>query len=36
MNEKKYTINGKEYNVAINSYTGSYAEVNVNGTVYQV
>ncbi|MBR5141472.1 MAG: biotin/lipoyl-binding protein [Bacteroidales bacterium] len=36
MNEKKYTINGKEYNVAINSYTGSYAEVTVNGTVYQV
>ena len=36
MNEKKYIINGKEYNVAINSYTGSYAEVTVNGTVYQV
>ena len=36
MNEKKYTIKGKEYNVAINSYTGSYAEVTVNGTVYQV
>lgn len=36
MNEKKYIINGKEYNVAINSYTGSYAEVTVNGILYQV
>ena len=36
MNAKKYTINDKEFNVAINSYTGSYAEVTVNGILYQV
>ena len=36
MNAKKYIINDKEFNVAINSYTGSYAEVTVNGILYQV
>ena len=36
MNLKKYTINGTEYNVAVNSVTFDSAEVVVNGVTYQV
>ena len=36
MNLKKYTINGTEYNVAVNSVTFDRAEVVVNGVTYQV
>ena len=36
MNLKKYTINGIEYNVAVNSVSGDSAEVTVNGVAYQV
>ena len=32
----QYRINGTDYNVEINSYSGSKAEVTVNGVVYQV
>ncbi|MBR5385709.1 MAG: biotin/lipoyl-binding protein [Bacteroidales bacterium] len=36
MKEYKFTINGNQYNVAINSVEGSHADVTVNGTSYQV
>ena len=36
MNIKKYTINGTEYNVAVNSVTFDRAEVVVNGVTYHV
>ena len=32
----QYRINGTDYNVEINSYSGSKAEVTVNGVVYEV
>ena len=36
MKTYKFKINGNEYNVAINSISGNVADVNVNGTAYQV
>lgn len=36
MKNYKFKINGNEYNVAINSIEGNIADVNVNGTAYQV
>ena len=36
MKTYKFKINGNEYNVAINSVSGNIADVNVNGTAYQV
>jgi len=36
MKEYKFTINGNQYNVAINSVEGSHADVTVNGASYQV
>ena len=36
MKVRKYTINGHEYEVAVNSVTGNHAEVTVNGVKYQV
>ena len=36
MKTYKFKINGNEYNVAINSVFGNIADVNVNGTAYQV
>ena len=36
MKTYKFKINGNEYNVAINSISGNIADVNVNGTSYQV
>lgn len=32
----QYRINGIDYNVEVNSYSGNKAEVTVNGVVYQV
>lgn len=36
MKAYKFKINGKEYNVTIQSVEGQHADVNVNGTNYQV
>ena len=36
MNEYKYKINGKEYNVAVEELEGNKANVTVNGKSYQV
>lgn len=36
MKEYKFTINGNDYTVNINSVNGNQASVNVNGTDYQV
>lgn len=36
MKSYKFKINGNEYNVAINSVSGNFAEVTVNGASYQV
>lgn len=36
MKEYKFKINGNEYNVTIQSVEGTYADVTVNGTKYQV
>lgn len=36
MKTYKFKINGNEYTVAINSISGNIADVNVNGTAYQV
>ena len=36
MKTYKFKINGNGYNVVINSVSGNIADVNVNGTAYQV
>ena len=36
MNLRKYKINGNNYEVEVNSYTGDHAEVKVNGVTYKV
>ena len=36
MKKFKFTISGKPYEVEIQNIEGNNAEVNVNGTVYQV